>query len=108
MFVTHDNDIICLLETLLDSSISNEDERINIEGCSLLRAHFPCNKEDEVFVCITIITVIFSYNKKRIYLCNLKESLVAEIMTGKKKLFFSCLCRSPSQTPDDFMNFALT
>ena len=30
--VTHDYDIICLSETFLDSSISNDDERINIKG----------------------------------------------------------------------------
>ena len=30
--VTHDHDIICLLETFLGSSISNEDEIINIKG----------------------------------------------------------------------------
>ena len=30
--VKHDYDIICLSETFLDSSISNDDERINIKG----------------------------------------------------------------------------
>ena len=30
--LTHDYDIICLLETFLGSSISNEDEIINIKG----------------------------------------------------------------------------
>ena len=39
--VTHDYDIICLSDTFLDSSISNEDERVNIEGCNLLRASHP-------------------------------------------------------------------
>ena len=32
--VTHDYDIICLWETFLDSSISNEDKTTNIKGLS--------------------------------------------------------------------------
>ena len=45
--VTHDYDIICLSETFLDSSISNDDERINIKGCNLLPADHPSNKKRE-------------------------------------------------------------
>ena len=51
--VTHDYDIICVTETFLDSSISNDDERINIKGCNLLRANHPRNKKEEPFLCIT-------------------------------------------------------
>ena len=42
--VTHDYDVICLSETFLDSSISNEDQRINIKGYNLLRADHTSNK----------------------------------------------------------------
>ena len=42
--VTHDYDIICLLETFLGSSISNEDEIINIKGYNLLLADHRSNK----------------------------------------------------------------
>ena len=41
---------ICLSESLLDASISNEDERIRIEGYNLLQADHPRNKKREVFV----------------------------------------------------------
>ena len=50
--VTHDYDIICLSETFLDSSVSNDDESINIKGYNLLRADHPSNKKEEAFVCI--------------------------------------------------------
>ena len=43
--LTHDYDTICLLETFLDSLISNKDERINIKGYNLLRANHPSNKK---------------------------------------------------------------
>ena len=42
--VTHYYDIICLSETFLDLSISNEDKIINIKGYSLLQADHPGNK----------------------------------------------------------------
>ena len=35
--VTNDYDIFCLSETLLDSSIENNDDRISIPGYNLLR-----------------------------------------------------------------------
>ena len=35
--VTHNYDIVCLSETFLDSSVSNEDERIRIEGYNFCR-----------------------------------------------------------------------
>ena len=38
-------------------------------------------------------------------LCNLPKSLVTVIRMGKKKCFFTCLYRSPSQSPDKFDTF---
>ena len=40
---TNNFDIVCLSETFLDSSIPNDDHRINIAGYSLLRADHPSN-----------------------------------------------------------------
>ena len=65
-----------------DSSISNDDERINIKGYILLRADHPSNKERGGF-CV--------YYKehfpiiKRDDLCTLKKCLVMEIRVDKKK-----------------------
>ena len=51
--VAHDYDVICLLETFLDSSISNKDEKINIKGYNLLQVDHQSNKKREGFVYIT-------------------------------------------------------
>ena len=42
--VTNDHDMICLSETFLDSSISNDDEKNNIKGYNLLRTDHSSNK----------------------------------------------------------------
>ena len=83
--VTHDYYIICLSETFLDSSVSNDNERIRIEGYNLLRADHPSNKK-RGGVCM--------YYKehlpitKRDDLCTLKENHVTKIVVGKKKVIF--------------------
>ena len=77
--------IICLSETFLDSSISNDDERINIKGYNLLQADHPSNKK-RGGVCMYYkehIPII-----KRDDFCTLKECLVTEIIVDKKKFFF--------------------
>ena len=100
--VTHDCDIICLSEKFLDSSISNEDERIRIEGYNLLRADHLSNKKrgDVCIYCKELFPII-----KRDDLCTFKDCLVTKIIMGKKKLFFSCLYRSASQTKEEFEEF---
>ena len=42
---TGDYDIICFSETFLDSSISNDDRRINIKGYDVQQAEHPSNKK---------------------------------------------------------------
>ena len=42
---------------------------------------------------------------RRDVLCNLPECLAIEIRMGKKKCFFTCLCRSPSQSSGKFDTF---
>ena len=102
MSVTHDYDVICLSEIFLNSTNSNDDERINIKGHNLLRVDRSSNKK-RGGVCM--------YNKehlpiiKRDDLCTLKECLVMEIRVDQKKFFFSCLHRSPSQKQDEFEEF---
>ena len=68
--VTHDYNIICLSETFVDSSISNDDERITIKGYNLLQADHPSNKKSEG-ICMYYkehIPII-----KRDYLCTLRN-----------------------------------
>ena len=42
---THNFDILCLPETFLDSTIDLNNENININGYSILRADHPCNNK---------------------------------------------------------------
>ena len=42
---------------------------------------------------------------KRNDLCQLHDCLVTKLRIGKKKCFFTCLYRSPSQTSDEFEDF---
>ena len=50
---THNFDILCLSETFVDSTIDLNDENINIDGYSILRADHPSNNKREG-VCIYI------------------------------------------------------
>ena len=57
--VRRDYDIICLSETFLHSSVSNDDGKINIKGYNVLRVDHPSNKKEGVFVCIIRNTLLF-------------------------------------------------
>ena len=100
--VTNDYDIICLIETFLDSSIDNDDDRIPIPGYNLLRTDHSSNTK-RGGVCIYYkdhLPII-----KRNDLCQLHECLVTEMRIGKKKCFLTCLYRSPNQISNEFEDF---
>ena len=100
--VTNDYDIICLTETFFDSSIDNDDDRISIPGYHLLRADHTSNtKRGDVCIYYKDHVPIIKRND----LCQLHECLVTEMRIGKKKCFFTCLYRSPSQASDEFEDF---
>ena len=80
--VTNNFDIVCLSETFLDSSIPNDDNRINIAGYSLLRADHPSNTK-KGGVCVyykDFLPLIRKYD-----ITDLKECLVTEITIEKEK-----------------------
>ena len=91
--ITHKFDLICLTETFLDSSYSNDDPRLQLTGYSLLRVDHPMNMK-RGGVCI--------YYKEHLPLiCKpnltpLDECLVCELKVGNKKCFITVLYRSPS------------
>ena len=82
---THNFDILCLSETFLDSTIDLNDENINIDGYSILRADHPSNNKCRG-VCI--------YFKQSLQLIRrddlntMQETLVTEISV-KNETFFS-------------------
>ena len=45
MLTSHQDDIICSPETILDSSIETNDSRIDIKGYNPIRVDFPGNKK---------------------------------------------------------------
>ena len=94
----HDFDIICVSETFLDSSYSNDDPKFSIHGYAMLRSDHPSNTK-RGGVCI--------YYKehlpfvRRDDIANLDECIVGEIKVKNSKCFVTCLYRSPNQTADE-------
>ena len=98
----HNDDIICLSGTFLNSSIQSHDNRINIGGSNLIRSdHSSDSKKGGL--CI--------YYKEYIPLvkgddiCTLDNHLVTEICSQNEKCFLTCIYRSSSKNHDEFQNF---
>ena len=100
--LTHNLDIICLSETFLDSSYSNDDPKIQISVYSLLRADHPMNIK-RGGVCIYYKEHIPLICKQK--LTSLDECLVCELKIGNKKCFITVIYRSPSQSHEEFGRF---
>ena len=98
---THKLDVICLSETYLDSSISNDDDNLKIPGYDLFRADHSSNTE-RGGVCIYYRN---SLPLKVINIQYLHECINFEIRIGGKLCRFVFLYRSPSQSQDDFEAF---
>ena len=82
---THNFDILCFSETFLDSTIDRNDENINIDDYSILRADHPSNNEREG-VCIYFLQSLplirrDDHNK-------MEETIVTEISVENKTCFF--------------------
>ena len=90
-------DIVCLSETFLESSIENDDHRLEINGYTLLRCNHLSNTK-RGGVCI--------YYKNHLALLErpdltfLDECLVCEIKTGSSRTYLCHCYRSPSQSPE--------
>lgn len=98
----HKFDILCLTETFLDSSISNDDARLQIEGYDLFRSDHPSNSK-RGGVCIYYkdhLSLI-----RRPELTTLDECLICEVRTDSKKVFLCHCYRSPSQDSEHFEFF---
>ena len=95
-------DIICLSETYLDSSISSDNDNLELPGYNLVRADNPTNTK-RGGVCIYYHN---SLPLKVIDIQLLNECINFEIRIGGKLCSFLCLYRSPSQTREIFETFA--
>ena len=96
---TYKYDFICLSETYLDSSIS--DNLIDIEGYKLIRADHP----DDIKRGGVCIYYKESLPVRAISLSSFKEALLLEVCYNKKKVIVSVIYRSPSQNNNNFEFF---
>ena len=100
--ISHNIDIICLSETFLNTSYSNNDTRLHLHGYSLIRADHPKDLK-RGGVCIYYkehLPLICKLN-----LTPLDECIVCELKIGNKKCFITVLYRSPSQSLEEFERF---
>ena len=91
--LVHKFDILFILETHLDSSISKDGNALSIEGYSIIRADHSSNtKRGGASIYYNDKTSARQMNN-----VNLPEYLVCEIVIGKKKGYVITLYCSPSQ-----------
>ena len=89
-------------ETFLDSAIDFNDENINIDGYSILRAdHLSNNKRGGVCIYFKQSLPLI----RRDDLSTMQEAIVTEISVKNETCFFTYFYRSPSQSHDEFENF---
>ena len=92
----------CSAEMVLDFSISNDDKRLSILGCSMVRADHPSNtKRGGVCLCYKEHLPIIGRDD----ISNIKECLVTEITVKNERCFLTCLCRFHRQNREQFQSF---
>ena len=97
----HKSDIICLSETYLNSKSSPDDDNLEISGYNIIIKDHPSNTKRRE-VCIYYKNTL---SFKLIDIKYLQKCITFEIRTGRKCREFICLCRSQSQTNDEFESF---
>ena len=98
----HRFDVIAVSESMLDSSVSNDD--IFIKGFSreIFRSDHPSNTK------LGGVCLYFREGlpiRRRTDLELLQEIIVTEITIARKKIFLVAVCRSPNQNSEQFENF---
>ena len=97
----HSFDVICLSETYLDSSISHDDNNLQIPGYNSYRVDHPLNiKRGGVCIYYKISLPLKIKNIQY-----LQECINFEIKIKGKLCNFITLYRSPNQCQDDFESF---
>ena len=100
--ILHKFDIICLSETYLDSTIPNDDDKLQICGYTLIRSDHASNIKcgGVCMYCRSSLTL------RVINIGYLHEFLSFELQIGKKICKIVALYRSSSQSQDNFKAFA--
>ena len=97
----HKYDFICISETYLDSSVSDDDKELAMKGYNFICADHPSNVKKggvgiyyKESIAVQIININF-----------LSECLLCEVTVNNKKGYIAVLYRSPSQTNTVFNDF---
>ena len=98
----HKYDVVCLSETYLNASISNDDDSLDVSGHNLFRTDHPSNT-NRGGVCIYYRN---SLSFKTFGIHCLQECINFEIMIEGKLCRFVSLYRAQNQSQDDFESFA--
>ena len=94
-------DIFYISETYLNSSITEDDDYLQIPGYDLIRSYHPSNsKRGGVAIYYKDFLPL-----KLIYVNYLSESILYQLQIGSKICNFISLYRSPSQTADNIDSF---
>ena len=97
----HKYDFICISETYLDSSVTDNNKEPGMEGYSFISADHPRNVKKggvDIYYKESIAVEIININF-------FSECLLCEVAVTNKKGYIAALCRSPSQTNTVFNNF---
>ena len=97
------HDFICISETFFDSSVTEVDKNIQLNGYNLIRADHPSNTK-RGGVCI--------FYKEALAVCivnslNFNEYVVCEVSIQNSKGYIGVIYRSPSWNIIEFENFLL-
>ena len=96
--------MICLLETFLGPFIPTNDERLSMKGYKLIRANNPSDsKKGGVGIYYKEFLTVRPVEVK-----NLNACVIFEVSIKKKRGYVVSLCRSSSQTQDDFDIFLMS
>ena len=98
----HKFDVVCLSETYLNASISNDDDSLEVPSYNLFRVDHPSNTKRGC-VCIYYSN---SLPLKILDIHYLQECINFKIMIGVRLCKFVSLYRSPNQSQDNFESFA--
>ena len=92
---------ICLSETLLNSSLQNDDHNLVLNGNKLVRADNPSALKRGG------VSIYFkeSLPIKVLNITNLHECLVCELSLNGRRSYIVSLYRSPSQSSDEYDHF---
>ena len=99
---THKFNVTCFSETYLDSDTYDDDGNVKIAGYNLIWADHPSHTKQRGFCIYYIHSLTFRLSN----IHNLKESMNFEISFGGKIYNFISLYHSPSQSSDNYEDFA--